>query len=265
VKLCLAAVLFIPAALFAQPQIGGGQCSSATLTGNYSLTLTGRQTTTLSTGLGLYGFAFGGVLQGVGSANFDGISKVTFTFTANSNSSTAVADTWSGTYTLPANCLGVVSLSTGDTGTFTLASYASGGSFTIDGFDGTYSFNGSGSTLPASCSASLLNGTYSFNGNGFVLSSGAIGTVSEISGLITFDGVSAVTTNWYVSVAGGTANDTGSGTFTVNSNCTATAALVDGSGNKYSLGLVITAAKGTNFLIDGASPASLFLGSGRTL
>jgi len=265
VKLCLPwAALCLPAALFAQPQIGGGQCSSATLTGNYSLTLTGRQLGQRSGASGtVVGFA--AVTEGVGTANFDGLSKVTFTWTANGNSSAGVAETWSGAYALSANCVGTVSISSGDTATFTLASYASGGSFTIDGFDGTYSFNGSGSTLPASCSASLLNGTYSFNGNGFVLSSGAIGTVSEISGLITFDGVSAVTTNWYVSVAGGTANDTGSGTFTVNSNCTATAALVDGSGNKYSLGLVITAAKGTNFLIDGASPASLFLGSGRTL
>lgn len=29
-----ALALFLPAAMFAQPQIGGGQCNSATLTGN---------------------------------------------------------------------------------------------------------------------------------------------------------------------------------------------------------------------------------------
>jgi hypothetical protein len=255
---------FLPAALLAQPQIGGGQCSSATLSGNYSLTLTGRQFSQRSGSAGT-GLGFASVLQGVGYATFDGLSKVTFTVTNNSNSTADTAVTWSGTYSLQANCVGTVTITAGDAATFTLGSYNEGADYFIDGYDGTFSLLGSGSTLPSSCTASLLSGTYEFNGNGFVLSSGVVGTVNEISGVITFDGVSAANANWYVSVTGGTQNDTATGTYTVSSNCTAAATVSDASGSKYVLQLVITAAKGTNFLIDGASPAMMFLGSGRTL
>ena len=41
-KTLLAALPFFAVPLLAQPQIGGGTCSSATLSGTYSLTLTGR-------------------------------------------------------------------------------------------------------------------------------------------------------------------------------------------------------------------------------
>lgn len=256
--------LLIPAALSAQPQIGGGQCTSATLNGAYSLTLTGRQLTQRSGASGT-AIGFGAVLQGLGSIDFDGQSKVTLTLTNNTNSSSGVAQTWSGTYSLQANCIGAVSLTSGSTATFTLGAYNSGASYFLDGYDGTYSLLASGSTLPSSCSASLLSGNYAFNGNGFVLSSNTVGTANQLSGLITFDGVSAVTTNWNVSVAGGTQNTAATGTFTVNSNCTGSATVTDSSGNKYSLGFVITAAKGTNFLVDGASPALMFTGNGRTL
>ena len=40
---CLPGLLAVP--LLAQPQIGGGTCSSATLSGSYSATLTGRDLT----------------------------------------------------------------------------------------------------------------------------------------------------------------------------------------------------------------------------
>jgi hypothetical protein len=265
VKLCLGwAAVLLPAALLAQPQIGGGQCSSSTLNGNYSLSLSGRQMSQASSS-GATVLGFKGALQGIGSASFDGQNKITITLANNTNSATGTAQTWSGTYTLQANCTGTVTLTGNETATFTLGAYDSGATYFLDGYDGTYSFTGSGTSLPATCSASLLNGTYAFNGNGFVLNSGAIGTVNAISGILTFDGTNAATGNWYVSIAGGTQNTVTTGAFTVTSNCTASATLSDTSGNKYSLQMVITAPKGTNFILSGASPSIMFSGSGRTL
>ncbi len=83
--------------LAAQPVIGGNSCNSASLSGIYAFTLTGRQVTSAGN--------FTNVLQGNGSANFDGLSKVTITLTTDTLQSVATPLTWSGTYTIQSNCL----------------------------------------------------------------------------------------------------------------------------------------------------------------
>src|SRR5580698_134366 len=80
--------------VFAQPQIGALTCSSATLSGTYSLTLSGRDLTSAT--------AFSNVEQGVGTATFDGLSAVTFNLTNNTNKAQGVAQKLSGTYSMQA-------------------------------------------------------------------------------------------------------------------------------------------------------------------
>src|ERR1700680_4686620 len=224
----------IAAPLLAQPQIGGGACNSASLSGTYSLSLSGRD---LSAAV-----AFSNVLQGTGTAAFDRLSKVTFTLTNNTQKNFGVAQTLSCTYSMQANCIGTVNITTGDMATFTLGSYneAAQGvaalAFFIDGQDGVYSFLGNGNLLPAAgCTTSLLSGTYAFNGNGFALSSNAIAGVNSISGLMQFDGTSAITTNWYVSTSGSNTSTTSSGSYTVTSGCTGTATVTDPSCHSHAL------------------------------
>jgi hypothetical protein len=242
---------------FAQPQIGGGTCASSTLNGVYSLTLTGRDLTS--------SVAFSNAEQGIGSANFDGLSKVTLTLTNNSNKGLGLGQTLSGTYSLQANCVGALNITSGDTASFTLISYNQGESYLIAGQDGVYSLMGSGSLLPASCAATTLSGVYAFNGTGFSLNSNAIAGVNYISGLITFAGTSAVTTTWYLSANGSTTTVSTTGTYALGTGCTATAKVADASGNSYSLVLTITAANGGNFIFSGANSAVIFSGAGRTL
>src|SRR5579863_4467503 len=91
VAVCLS---YLCAPLMAQMQIGGGTCSSSSLSGVYSLTLTGRDVNA--------SLIFAKVLDGVGTATFDGQSKVTFSLTNNTNQAAGTASTWSGTYTLQA-------------------------------------------------------------------------------------------------------------------------------------------------------------------
>jgi hypothetical protein len=263
-SLCLPSLLALALAipLAAQPQIGGGTCSSSTLNGTYSLTLSGRDVSS--------SVVFSNIVQGIGLATFDGLSKVTFTLSNNSNKSFATPQTLSGTYSLQSNCIGAVNITTGDTASFILGSYASGTDFFVTGQDGTYSFIGNGNTQPAgTCSASQFSGTYAFNGNGFALNSNAIAGTNYISGLMTFDGVGVATGNWYVATgAPATAVQT-TGTFTVNSNCTATATLADKSGNSYALTITITnvttAAGVTNYVFSGSNSTLMFMGNGRTL
>jgi len=256
IRLILGLLFAASTALLAQPQIGGGSCNSATLSGNYSLTLTGRDvgsTATLST-----------VSVGVGTATFDGLSKVTLTLTPNTPKGQGTVETLSGTYSMQVNCIGAVTITTGDTASFTLASYNQGKSYLLTGQDGTYAFNGSGNSLPSSCSASEVNGIYSFNGNGFQLTAAAISGVADFSGLMQFDGTSAVTSTWYVTTSASAQTVTATGTYTVNSNCSATASLTDSTGKAYSLELTITSGAG-NFVLGGVSPAMVFTGSGRVL
>jgi len=193
----LSAACFGSAPLLAQPQIGGGICSSASLSGNYSLTLTGRDVSSTVT--------FSKVSQGIGTANFDGQSKVTFTLTNNTNQAFGTAQTLSGTYSMQANCIGVLNITTGDTATFSLESYNPGKNFLVTGQDGTYSFTGNGGLLPAAaCSASSLTSAYGFNGNGYALTSGAVSGVNNVSGTLQLDGKSAVTGNMYISTGAST-------------------------------------------------------------
>lgn len=260
--LCLPCLLAIPLAMpvAAQPQIGGGTCSSSTLNGTYSLTLAGRD---LSSAV-----AFSTVLQGIGLATFDGLSKVTFTLTNNTNKAFGVAQTLSGTYSLQSNCIGAVTITTGDTASFILGSFNSGTNYFITGQDGVYSFLGSGNTQPAStCSASVLSGVYAFNGNGFTVASGVISGVNNISGLLTFDGTSAVTGNWYVAANGTSVQTTTPtpGTYTVSPNCTATATLTDSNSNTYTLTFTITTASGSNFIFSSSNAKLIFSATGRTL
>lgn len=251
------AALLLAVPLLAQPQIGGGSCTSATLSGNYSVTLSGRDVSSTAT--------ISNVSLGVGTATFDGLSKVTFTLTSNTVKSLGLTATWSGAYSLQANCQGSITISSGDNASFTLESYNQGKSYLITGQDGVYAFSGSGSALPATCSVRLLSGTYNFNGNAFVLTSGAVSGVADFSGLMQFDGTSVITTTWYISAGGSTKAVTTSGTYTVTSGCTGAASMTDTSGNTYALQFTITSPTEENFILGGASPQMVFTATGRTL
>jgi hypothetical protein len=252
----LAALPLLAVPLLAQPQIGGGSCTSATLSGTYSLTLSGRDVNSAVT--------FAGVSLGTGTITFDGLSKVTMSLTNNTAKTAAVAAALSGTYSLQANCAGVINITTGDNANFTLESYNQGKSFLITGEDALYAYSGSGGTIPATCSASQLSGTYSFNGNGFALTSGAISGVTDFSGLMVFDGTSVVTSNWYITSGGTTKAVTTSGTYTATSACSGTISMTDTSGNTYSMQLTITSTTGS-FSAGGATPQMVFTASGRIL
>jgi hypothetical protein len=259
----------LAAPLLAQPQIGGGTCNSSNLNGTYSLTLSGRDLSSSVT--------FSDVLQGIGTATFDGLSKVTFNLTNNTTKLSGQGQTWSGTYSMQSNCIGLVNITSGDSSgpaSFTLGIYDSGEGYFITGQDGVYSLLGSGNTEPpttTTCTTSTLNGTYQFNANGFALSSGVIGGVNQLSGLMVFNGTGGVTATAVLSVSGSSVTITtpNPGTYSVAAGCTATASITDSLGNAYSLAFTITAVtaagSGSNFIVSGASPTLLFSGNGRTL
>ena len=222
----------LAAPLLAQPTIGGGACNSGSLSGVYAVSITSRQVTASGT--------YTGVSQANGSANFDGLSAVTISLTANTGQAAATPLTWSGTYSVQANCAGVINIATGGSATLNLAIYDSGNDFLLGGSDGSSTYSGSGNAQPAACSASTFSGVYTFNGTGFALTGTAVSGVENGAGLLEFDGVSKVTVNVTMSALGAAPSAlTLTGMYSISSNCLGLASLTDTSNNSYEMNFSI--------------------------
>ena len=227
-----------------------GACTAATLNGTYSLTLTGRTITSA--------VALTGTYQAVGTITFDGVGKVTAALASNTNKAPGVAQTLAGTYTIPANCVGTLNITTGDTATYTLIPYNNGNNYVMTGSDAAYQLTGSGGPQPDSCLTSTLSGVFAFSGNGFSLVSSGITAANDISGLLQFDGAGAITGNWAIATNGTSASDTVSGTYALSAACVGTATVKDPSGAAYTLSYVMTTAAGSDFAIVGAAASEMF-------
>jgi hypothetical protein len=227
-----------------------GTCTSATLKGTYSISLTGRAVSSA--------LVFGKDYQAVGTITFDGVSAVSASLVSNTNSASGVAQTLAGTYTIPSNCIGTLNFTTGDTASYTLIPYNNGNNFEITGEDATYELTGGGGPQPASCLTSTVSGNYVFSGNGFVLASGAITGVNDISGLLTFDGAGGITGSWATAINTGSTSDTITGHYTMSNNCTGSATVTDPSGAGYTLSFVVTSADGANVALLGATSTNFF-------
>ena len=221
----------LAAPLVAQTTIGGNPCNSASVKGPYSVSITGRQVTTAG--------VFTSVYQANGTATFDGLSAVTMALTVDSNQSVASSVTWSGTYSLQSNCVGVVTITSGGTATFNLAVFNNGvaagnlaANFVLTGNDATYSYSANGNVQPTGCSAALFTGIYTFNATGFTLSGTSVNGAAAVVGLLTFDGQSHVTANLTFSPTNSNAS-TLTGSYSVSSNCLGSATLSDGKGGSY--------------------------------
>jgi len=233
----------LAAPLAAQPAIGGNTCDSGDLSGNYSFTLTGRQVTSAGN--------FTNVLQANGAANFDGLSKVTITLTADTLQSIGTPLNWSGTYTMQSNCAGVVTITSGGSAVLNLVSYNQGVDFLMTGNDATYSYSGSGATQPASCSAATLSGVYVFTSTGYILSNGSVSGVANGAGLLQFDGVSNVTVNITQSGSGNaTTQGTATGSYSISSTCVGSATLTTANGASLVAAFSITNSSTANGAFD---------------
>jgi uncharacterized protein (TIGR03437 family) len=250
---CGCLLMTFPAA--AQTQIGGGTCNSGTLNGTYELLLSGRQITAAG--------AVAKAFQATGTAAFDGLNKVTLTMTANIVSATQSFGTplvYSGTYSLQSNCSGSVTITSGDTASFTLNSFASGGSYSLVGTDSTYAYNGGGNAQSSPCPSTLM-GVHAFNATGNTIGGTTVTGVLDVAGVLTFDGAGNLTANWNQATNTVASAISATGTYTVTPACLATATLTDTANNKYALNFSIYST-GPNFAVEFSSPQSIFSGTG---
>jgi len=177
------------------------------------------------------------VFEAIGSATFDGLSKVTFTLTQNNNQAAGTALNWAGNYSVQTNCVGAVTITSGGSVTFNVVLYAQGADFLMTGNDATYAYSASGNNQPTGCSNSLLAGVYSITGQGYYgLAKGTAGGAGNITGLLQFDGQGNVTVNITLSAnglkSGQTQTATGlvfTGTYSMSSTCLGSATVSNSS------------------------------------
>jgi uncharacterized protein (TIGR03437 family) len=227
--------------------IGGGSCSAANLNGTYSLTLNGRAISAMGT--------FAGSFQGIGTATFDGQSAVTFAGTVNTNSSAGQPFQYSGNYTIPSNCYGTLTFTTGSAATFTLVVWDGGAQYNIAGSDSTYVYSGSGNNSQPACATATLSGEYTYEASGFTLSGSTQTGSEDEGGVFSFDGQGNVSARYTITSAGLTpAAVSSNGNYSVTSGCLATATLNDSSGKGNTLNFVISGNYGqTLFLLEANS------------
>lgn len=213
-------------------QIGGGTCTSASVSGNYAVSITGRKVTSASN--------FTAISYANGVANFDGLNKVTLSLVSDTFQSIGTPQTWSGTYTMQANCLGTLTISSGGSASFTLLSYNSGRDFLLVGADTNYSYNGNGSLQPAACPTATISGVYTVNLAGYPFTATAVSGLQTGGGAVQFDGKGNVTASLTLYTAGPTINPiTLNGTYSI-SNCIGSGTLSDGKGNTYTIAFSVT-------------------------
>ena len=234
VQFLVAGLLAAP--LVAQTQIGGGTCTSSSLNGIYALSISGRQVNSSGT--------FVSVLQADGLATFDGLSAATITTSENTNQALGTPVNWSGTYSVQANCAAAVTITTGGSATLNVMLYNEGKDFLLIGNDATYSYTGSGVALaPAQstgCAAATLNGVYAFNATGFTLNANSVSGAANGAGLLQFDGQGNLTANVSTTTVGATTSaDTLTGSYTISSNCTGSAALTDSNSHSFVIVLIM--------------------------
>ncbi|MGA2214992.1 MAG: hypothetical protein ABSH31_17095, partial [Bryobacteraceae bacterium] len=174
--------------------------------------------------------------------------------------------TYTGTYSVPSNCSGTLTITTTSAATFTLVVWNSGAAFDIEGSDATYVYSGGGNeNAPPACATPTLSGEYTFTASGFTLS-GTTQTGSEgETGEYYFDGQGTVKATYTLS-QGGVAQVTGTttGTYAVTSGCLASATLVNPAGLATTLNFVISGVYGQNFDLLAESSQFVRTGSGHS-
>jgi hypothetical protein len=83
--------------------------------------------------------------------------------------------------------------------------------------------------------------------------------------MIQFSGTNSIAITAYVASNTGGSNVSATGTYTLSSDCTATASLTDTLGIDYTLMFQFTSASGNNFILSSASVQGMYTASGRSL
>lgn len=167
----------------------------------------------------------------LGILTFDGVSAVTGSFTINTGG-TITTDSFTGTYSVKTNGTGSLSMTDSQSNAVDLALVLNSTATNLQLLQtnpngSTAVMNGTAtSQVATSFSNASLKGTYGFLENKFDTTSDPNSSEPDSTlGILTFDGVSKVVVSFTDEHKGTVVTTTGSGTYTVATNGTATAVL----------------------------------------
>ena len=223
----LVLAVLLTTALHAQPQIGGSACTNASLSGVYYYLINGTVN------------SYGPYVE-LAKLVADGQGNVTGGSYASIGGSGAPY-TLSGTYTIQSNCSGSIALSANSqkpsTMTFQVVNGGQGllMAYTISsGVIMGRGYRTTAGTTPIKCATASLSGNYAFLLSGSVNMSGTNVPYSQVGDLVG-DGLGSMSVTGMGNVGGNTAAGTGSGVYSVASDCSGTAAVTNqfGTANYY--------------------------------
>jgi len=209
----------------AQPQIGGGVCTTSSLSGTYYYLLSG----SLLSGSQIYPYVEMGKLVADGQGKLSG----------NSHASTAGSIspyTFTGTYSVQSSCTGSMTLlvnsqSSGSL-TFQVVSGGLGVIIAISGPTGVVAgraYRQTASAEAVQCGMASLSGSYAYLLTGAMFQSGYGFYYSQV-GSATGDGRGTMTATGMANVSGTTVTATGQGPYSVASDCSGTASVKNQNG-----------------------------------
>lgn len=214
-----------PLSAATSPQIGGGSCGTSVVNGTYFYVLAG----TVSSGGQGVPYAELGELVADGSGNVSGKSFASVNGQPGTYS-------LAGTYSVQGTCTGSISLTVNSASTTTLTFQVvnSGQGMVVaisnsgEVVAGRAYRQTTGSGSPQ-CSNGSLSGTYGYLLTGFAAESGSSYVYSD-SGQVTADGNGNLSTASTANVGGGVSNVSGTGTYSVTSQCYGTASVTTQAG-----------------------------------
>jgi uncharacterized protein (TIGR03437 family) len=224
IKLLLLLILVL-APLKAQTQIGGGTCSNSTINGAYFYLLSGEVLSNGSTDA----YAELGMLTADGNGNITGQSRASLGGALGTYS-------LSGTYTVQGNCSGTIMLSVdSQTPTPVMFQIVNGGEGMVVAFSESNeviigrAYRQSAQSGNA-CSTASLSGSYGYLLSGVTSAYGGSLLFSE-AGSVVSDGAGGLTAIGFANAGGTTAMVTGTGSYTVSSDCSGTVQVNDSNGS----------------------------------
>jgi hypothetical protein len=227
----------------ATPNSAAESFSNATLNGSYETLLSVWTSVENVTNQGLLGIL-----------TFDGVSKVTGSFTINTGG-TITTDTFSGNYAVNSNGTGSITLtdSLGNALDLALVINSDGSNLQLlqtNPNGSTAVMNGTARAQRAGpFSNGSVRGVYGFLEQKFDTTSDPNSSEPDSTlGIITFDGVSKITTSFTDEHKGAIQTTTGSGTYSVNSDGTADASLTLSNGRIVDFVFVLSSSRTFQFL-----------------
>ncbi len=222
-SLCASVLLSLA---IAKPGAAQNTCTNASFTGPYGYTITG---VVVNSDASFYSVAESGTVTADGNGNLRGSN----TF---SEAGQIKSQTFTGTYTVSSDCTGTVTTNdSSGPAHFSIVIVDNGQQILFIESDPGVAVSGSAKPQATNCTTQTINGLYGYAITGWTFDSSGNGWGYAESGKVLADGLGGLSSVATASQQGAIASGTGSGTYSVNEDCTGTVTFSNGAHLNFTL------------------------------